>query len=181
MSRVIKIRSLPWSCRIPDGLFSPKRDPSIVLVKASERTLLGFNSGNNTVSGQRGMPKPNWRQWKQSAEMPTRAKQERTRCQTRPYLDIPFTPIWCYTTLTPCVFCNVIVFFFLLIREEMLLPTFVIVKSVSSDNLCRTWTTLVCCCYLKKCNFLTLIFQVCQEYLPLAGETRERYCRSLDR
>ena len=73
----IKInRSLHGSCRIPVGLFIPKRDPSIVLVKASERTLLGFNSGNNTVSGQRGMPKPNWRQWKQSAEMPTRARRE---------------------------------------------------------------------------------------------------------
>ena len=73
----IKInKSLHGSCLIPVCLVIPKWDPSIVLVKASERTLLGFNSGNNTVSGQRGMPKPNWRQWKQSAEMPTRAKRE---------------------------------------------------------------------------------------------------------
>ena len=96
-------RNLPWSCRIPDSLFSPKRDPSIVLVKASESTLLGLNSGNNTVSGQRGMSKPNWRQWKQSAEMPTRARRELGARPDHTWTD-PSIPFYIKQPLPPVSF-----------------------------------------------------------------------------
>ena len=133
------------------AIFRQKRDPSIVLVKASESTLLGFNSGNNTVSGQRGMPKPNWRQWKQSAEMPTRAKRELGARPDHTWTP-PSLPFNVIQPSPPVSLVIVIVFFgrsnvrgtdlqhnydfiLLLIPEEILLPTFKIVNSVSSNNL----------------------------------------------
>ena len=178
----IKInRSLPWSCRIPD--FSPKgKRETLPLSLRKHRKEHCLASTQATTRSQVNEECRSQIEGNESKVRRCQRALGENLVPDQTILGHPLLPshLILYNTYPLCLlqcYC----FLLSADSQEMLLPTFVIVKSVSSDNLCRTWTTLVCCCYLKKCNFLTLIFQVCQEYLPLAGETRERYCRSLDR